>query len=107
MREWAEAGVGTLNMAQKKKAKKTSRLKTSLFYILVPVVIWVLAFVAWLYWDSVTKVVSTDSGREPGAPRATRKLDNAEKSTTPTKRSPEKILDEDRKKLEDILKQRQ
>ena len=94
-------------MAQKKNAKKTSRLKTSLFYILIPVVIWIFAFVAWLYWDNVTKVFSTDSGREQGAPRAARKLDNADKSTAPTKRSPEKILDEDRKKLEDILKQRQ
>ena len=94
-------------MAQKKKAKKTSRLKTSLFYILVPVAVWTLAFIAWLYWDSVTKMFSTDSGREQSAPRAARKLDNADKSTAPTKRSPEKILDEDRKKLEDILKQRQ
>ncbi|HUR71726.1 MAG TPA: hypothetical protein VMZ02_07055 [Candidatus Limnocylindrales bacterium] len=107
MRKWVEVNVGTLSMAQKKKAKKTSRLQTSLFYILVPVVIWVLSFIAWLYWDNLTKVFSTDSGREQSAPRATRKLDNADKSTAPTKRSPEKILDEDRKKLEDILKQRQ
>ena len=40
-------------------------------------------------------------------PNATRKLEKAGKNTEPTKRSQEKILDDDRKKLEDVLKQRQ
>lgn len=94
-------------MARKKKAKKKSWLKTVLVYIFVPLTIWFLAFVAWLYWDDIAKLFSKDPGKEGSAPRASRKLDKADKGAAPTKRSQETILDDDRKKLEDILKQRQ
>ena len=94
-------------MAQKKKPKKTSWVKIALLYIFVPIIIWFLAFVAWLYWDDIAKLFFKDSGRERNVPRASRKLEKSDKETTPSKRPQEKILDDDRKKLEDILKQRQ
>jgi hypothetical protein len=94
-------------MAQKKKVKKASWLKTVLIYIFFPLIIWSLAFVAWLYWDSITALFSTDKTKGRNTPRTTRQLEKAEKGPAPAKRSQEKILDDDRKKLEDVLKQRQ
>ena len=94
-------------MAQKKKPKKTSWLKIALLYVFVPIIIWLFAFFAWLYWEDITKLFSKDSAQERSAPRASRKLEKPDNSTAPSKPPREKILDEDRKKLEDILKQRQ
>jgi len=94
-------------MAQKKKPKKNSWLTTVLIYVFVPLTIWCLAFVIWLYWDDIAKVFSKDSDKQRNAPRAARKLDKTTNDTAPTKGPQEKILDDDRKKLDDILKQRQ
>jgi cytoskeletal protein RodZ len=101
-----ERRTGTVNMARKKRPKR-SWLKTLLIYIFVPLIVWFLAFVTWLYWDDITRMFSKDSDKESKVPDATRKLEKAGKNTEPTKRSQEKILDDDRKKLEDVLKQRQ
>jgi len=94
-------------MARKKQSKKTNWLKVVLLYIFVPIVIWFLAFVAWLYWDDIVKLFSKNSGKEHSAPSANRTLEKTDKPTAPSKRLQEKILEDDRKKLEDILKQRQ
>lgn len=94
-------------MAQKKKVKKASWLKTVLIYTFVPLLIWSLAFVAWLYWDRIAALFSTDKAKGRNTPRTTRQLEKSEKGPAPAKRSQEKILDDDRKKLEDVLKQRQ
>ena len=94
-------------MAQKKKAKKNGWQKTVFIYVFVPLTIWFLAFVTWLYWDDIWKSFSKGSNIQRNAPRAAQKSDKADKDTAPTQRPQEKILDEDRKKLEDILKQRQ
>ena len=94
-------------MAQKKKAKKKNWLKTVLVYIFVPLTIWFLAFVAWLYWDSITALFSKDKAKGRDTPRTTRQLEKSDKAPAPAQPSQEKILDDDRKKLEDVLKQRQ
>ena len=94
-------------MAQKKKVKKAGWLKTVLIYTFFPPIIWILAFVAWLYWDSITALFSKDKAKGRNTPRTTRQLEKSEKDPAPVKRFQEKILDDDRKKLEDILKQRQ
>lgn len=91
-------------MAQKKKAKKKSWLKTALIYIFVPLSIWFFAFVLWLYWDSVTGLFSKDKApeRSPARPSRTR-----EKTEKPAANPPqEKILDDDRKQLDEILKRK-
>jgi len=94
-------------MAQKKKVKKAGWLKIVLIYTFFPLVIWSLAFFAWLYWDSIIAPFSTDKaeGRKPA--RTIQDPEKSEKAPAPAKRSPEGILDDDRKKLEDVLKQRQ
>jgi len=94
-------------MAQKKKVRKVSWLTTVLIYTFFPLIIWSLAFVAWLYWDSLTALFSTDKAKGRNTARTTRQLEKPEKGPAPAKRSQEKILDDDRKKLEDVLKQRQ
>ena len=94
-------------MAQKKKVKKTSQLTTALLYIFIPISIWFLAFVAWLYWDDIAKLFYQHSAKAPSAPRGARNRDKSDAAAVPGKRSQEKILDADRKKLEEILKQRQ
>ncbi len=93
-------------MAQKKKVMKASWLKTALIYTFFPLFVWSLAFVAWLYWDSITALFSADKAKERDTLRTT-PLEKSEKGPAPAKRSQEKILDDDRKKLEDVLKQRQ
>ena len=94
-------------MARKKKSKRTSWLKIVLLFLFVPVTVWVLAFFAWLYWDDIGKLASHDSGRERRAARDIRKLENNGNGAARLKDPQEKILEDDRKKLEDILKQRQ
>jgi len=94
-------------MAQKKKVKKAGLLKTVLIYTFVPLIVWSLAFFGWLYWDSITAPFSTDKAEVRKPAQTIRDLEKSEKAPAPAKRSPERILDDDRKKLEDVLKQRQ
>jgi len=83
-----------------RKRKKRSWLKTLLFYILFPVAVWFGAFLLWFYWRDV----STLFGKDRMEPKPAAKSNHGE--TAPTKRPQEKILDQDRNKLEEILKRR-
>ena len=89
-----------IQVAQKKRKKKTSWLKTLLFVILTPLIIWGLAFVIWLYWKDLTGA----SGREDKHPatKANKQVDRP--TRPPDKASREGINEEDRRKLEEILK---
>ena len=86
----------------KKKRKKSTRLKTILLFVLVPLIIWALALLAWLYWDDIAKSFSPGRNRAKPAGRALPKTDEA--GTRSDEAQPkEKILDADRKKLEEII----
>ena len=87
-------------MAQKKRKKKSSWLKTLLFVILTPLIIWGLAFVLWFYWKDITGLI----GREDknAATKANKQVDRP--TPPPDKASRERINEEDRRKLEEILK---
>jgi HAMP domain-containing protein len=66
----------------------------------VPLIAWFSAFLIWFYWYDLT-----------GAPQKTtdlsRPVAKANPSDSPPAKAPkERILEEDRKKLEDILKRR-
>jgi len=89
-------------VAQKKRKKKSSWLKTLLFVILTPLIIWGLAFVLWFYWKDITGL----TGREDKNPatKANRQVDRP--TPPPDKASRERINEEDRRKLEEILKDR-
>jgi len=94
-------------MARKKKSKKVSWLKLVLLFTFVPVTVWILAFFAWLYWDDIGKLVFNDSGRGRTLPPRSQKLERDGNSAARGKGPQERILDDDRKRLEEILKQRQ
>jgi hypothetical protein len=86
-----------------RKRKKRSRLRTPLFYILFPLVVWFVAFLSWFYRRDVSAWFS--KGDAPVNPPV--RVQPRERSdTAPTKRAPEKILEEDRRKLDEILKRR-
>jgi hypothetical protein len=75
-------------------------LKLLLIYTSVPLLCWAVAFLIWFYWYDLTG---------SGAQRAdrTRPVVKAKPSdSTPAKAPRERILDEERKKLEDFVKRR-
>lgn len=85
----------------KRKRKKRGPLRTLLFFVLFPLIVWLIAFLLWFYWRDLSALWSK-KGTPVDAPARNRERDEAR----PAKRPPEKILDEDRKKLEEILKRR-
>jgi cytoskeletal protein RodZ len=105
-------------VARSRKKKRSLWLKRLLLFVFVPFFIWFLAFLIWFNWSSLEKL----TGRAKTQTKATgnsdlkeEPRDNAEppdvrdqpsKQPEPAAETPpkEKILDEDRKKLEDILK---
>ena len=83
----------------KKKKRKIGWLTKLLFFIFTPLIIWFLAFLIWFYWNDLAKSVTANKGKPQPAPKATRQAE------PPVKKSAdEKILDEDREKLDEILK---
>lgn len=84
-----------------RKRKKRSRLRTLLFFIFFPLIVWLIAFLLWFYWRDLNALFKRDSA-PANAPARVRERDEA----PPAKRPPEKILEEDRKKLDEILKRR-
>jgi len=83
----------------KKKRKKRSRLKTLLFFVLAPFIIWALVFLIWLYWYALF-------GRGDKTPpaKAGKEIEQSTKSSD--KSTQERIGEDDRRKLEEILKDR-
>jgi hypothetical protein len=90
-------------MAQRQRRKR-SWVKTLLVYIFVPLSVWLIAFVIWFYWYDFRDLLVKD--KEPkNRSKATRELDKGEKMERgAAKRPPEKIFEEERKKLQDIIK---
>jgi hypothetical protein len=87
-------------MAKKRRRRKRTWLGSLLFFILTPLIIWLAAFLIWLYWYDIT-VFSSRRDNTPG--HGTSK--EVDKSTKPTdKVFKERIGEEDRRKLEEILK---
>ena len=86
-----------------RKRKKRSRLRTLLFYILFPLVVWFVAFLLWFYWRDVSAWLSKGDA-PPNLPVRVKPRERSD--TAPAERPPEKILEEDRRKLDEILKRR-
>ena len=85
------------------KRKKRSRPRTLLFYILFPLIVWLVAFLLWFYWRDVSAWFSKGDApvNSPGRVKPRERSD-----TAPVERPQEKILEEDRRKLDEILKRR-
>lgn len=97
-------------MARKKQSKK-SWLRHVVFFIGFPLIVWCAAFLLWFYWHDLGRWFVDDAPRQPAA-KASWPHDNGERRERASAKRPnserpqEKILDEDRRKLEDILKRR-
>ena len=89
-------------MAQKRKRGR-NRGRTLLFYIIFPLIVWLVAFLVWFNWYDLRHLFVKDE--EPkGRPKAARQLDRGDTAErSPAKRSQEKIFDEERKQLGDII----
>jgi hypothetical protein len=80
----------------KKRKRKGSWLKKLLFFVLTPLAVWTLALLIWFYWYEIT-------GRDKTPPAKANK--EFERPTKPSDKSAqERIGEEDRRKLEEILK---
>jgi len=69
------------------------------------VIVWALGFLVWLYWKDIAKNLTPGTDRPKPSAKAIPKL---EKDDVPDRsdetRPKEKILDEDRKKLDEIIR---
>jgi len=73
-----------------------------LLFVFIPFFIWGLAFLIWFNWPEITGFFGSDKPAPP-----IKSLNQIENSHRQIEGSPqEKILDEDRRKLDEILKQR-
>ena len=89
-------------MAQKKQRKR-SWLRSLLLFIFTPIIIWILAFLVWFFWRDIVKLFDKNapSKTPPGVSRGAEKTQPRREN-----KSQEKIPDEDRRKLDEILKNR-
>jgi hypothetical protein len=83
-----------------RKRKKRSWAKTVLVYTTIPLTVWLIAFVLWFYWPEISAAFNFVNDQSRPAAKSNRS------SAAPAKQPREKIFEEDRKKLEDILKRR-
>jgi hypothetical protein len=89
----------------KRKKRKRSSVKTILFFVLAPIIVWALAFFLWLYWNEISKSLAPGEDRPEPPPKAQGKLGKDESPGQSNQaRAKEKILDADRKKLDEIIR---
>jgi hypothetical protein len=81
----------------KRKKRKIGWLSKLLFCICIPLIVWFLAFLLWFYWYNLF-------GRGVDTPpaKAGKEVERSTKSSD--KSTQERIGEEDRRKLEEILK---
>jgi hypothetical protein len=93
-------------MVQRRKPQG-SRLRKLLVYIFVPLFVWLSGFVIWFYWYDLRALLTRPTDPTP-QPKVTRPVDRTDKAERPpAKRPQEKIFDNERKKLDDIIKRQQ
>ena len=92
-------------MARKKQRRK-SWLRTLVLFLMIPLAVWLIAFLIWFYWYDLSGLFNREGpGRaSPKSPRLTETDDRRERG--PAAQPQEKIFEEDRKQLEDVLKRR-
>jgi cytoskeletal protein RodZ len=107
-------------VAQARRKKKSAWKKRLVLFVFMPLFVWFLAFLFWFNWGHIEKFFAKDRRANPA--KASRNLDQSEKpiksdaadraeknqrtESSREARPKEKILDEERKNLEDILKKK-
>jgi hypothetical protein len=85
---------------KRRRRRKRTWLGSLLFFILTPLIIWFVAFLIWFYWYDITAFSSRrDNTQRKGA---SKELDRPTKPSD--KVFKERIGEEDRRKLDEILK---
>jgi hypothetical protein len=93
--------------AARKPRRRRGWLRTVLFFICFPLIVWFVAFLIWFYWYNIVGMFSDTDHKTNVVPKSETKPERREKSLAPPAQQPaEKILDEERQKLDDILKRR-
>jgi len=91
----------------RKPRQRRSWLRTVLFFIFFPLIVWFAAFLIWFYWYNIVGMFSDTEHKTKTVTKSETRPERREKAESlPAKQPAEKILDEDRRKLDDILKQR-
>lgn len=91
-------------MARRKQRNK-SRVRTLILFLLIPLIVWFLAFLLWFYWYDLRKAFTKEDA-PPRRSKPARQVETERRESVPAKPPKEQILDDDRKSLEDILKRR-
>jgi hypothetical protein len=93
-------------MAQRRR-RKISWIRRFVIYLFVPLTVWLMAFLVWFYWFDLREFFVKDQTAKNRS-KAARQIDKSDKAERPAaKRSPEKIFDDERKKLDDIIKRQE
>lgn len=89
----------------KRKRRKRSAGKTILLFVLAPLIVWALAFLVWLYWNEITRSLAPGNDHPEPAASSSGKLNKDDRGTRSDETgAKEKILDTDRKKLDEIIR---
>jgi hypothetical protein len=67
---------------------------------MMPLIVWAVAFLIWLYWYDITGLFSQRDNTPPA--KASKEVERSTKP--PDKSAQERIGEEDRRKLEELLK---
>jgi len=95
----------TVAKRKTRKIRKRSAVKSILLFVLAPLIIWALAFLVWLYGNEIAKSLAPGEDHPEPAAKTLRKLNKDEsRSRSNETRAKEKILDADRKKLDEIIR---
>jgi hypothetical protein len=90
----------------RRKQRNKSRVRTLILFLLIPLIVWFLAFLLWFYWYDLRKAFTKEDA-PPRRSKPARQVETDERrESVPAKPPKEQILDDDRKSLEDILKRR-
>jgi hypothetical protein len=92
-------------MARKKQRKK-SWLRLLALFLVTPLAVWLIAFLIWFYWYDLSSLFTKDAPGRVNPNRARQIEQDDRRERAPAPQPQEKIFEEDRKKLEDVLKRR-
>jgi hypothetical protein len=94
-------------VVSRKKARKRRWLRLIVVFVAVPLAVWSVVFLVWLFWPDFggrTGPAQTSQSKKAGG-MAEQKTGRSQGDQA-TQQSSERIPDEDRKKLDTILEQR-
>jgi hypothetical protein len=93
-------------MARKKKQRKRTWVRMLLLFLLTPLTVWFVAFLLWFYWYDLNKLFAPSEASRVRTKPARQSETNENRERAPERQPEERIFEEDRRKLEEILKRR-